>query len=81
MILDNVHSMCTCAKSGIVKPRLNPTLLLTHLEPKTIKSALSNLTWLAAMKVEYDALLRNGTWILVDLPLDPLPGKALAASK
>ena len=32
---DSVHSMCTHAKSEIVKPRLNPILLLTHLEPKT----------------------------------------------
>nr|KYP55753.1 Retrovirus-related Pol polyprotein from transposon TNT 1-94 [Cajanus cajan] len=60
--------MTTRAKDGIVKPRLQPTLLLTHVEPKTFKQALSNSTWSAAMQIEYNALLRNGTWSLVRLP-------------
>ena len=63
-----MHPMCTRAKSGIVKPRLNPTLLLAHAEPKNVKTALSNPTWKQAMQVEYDALLCNGTWSLVELP-------------
>ena len=63
-----MHPMCTRAKSGIVKPRLNPTLLLAHAEPKNVKTALSNSTWKQAMQVEYDALLCNGTWSLVELP-------------
>jgi len=58
---DNTHPMCTRAKAGIIKPRLQPTLLLTHAEPKSTKSALSNPTWHAAMKTEYDALLHNNT--------------------
>ena len=37
---DNTHSMCTRAKAGIVKPRIQPTLLLTHAEPKSTKSSL-----------------------------------------
>nr|KYP32233.1 Retrovirus-related Pol polyprotein from transposon TNT 1-94 [Cajanus cajan] len=60
--------MTTRAKDGIVKPRLQPTLLLTHVEPKTTKQALSNPTWTAAMQTEYNALLHNGTWSLVPLP-------------
>nr|KYP47850.1 Retrovirus-related Pol polyprotein from transposon TNT 1-94 [Cajanus cajan] len=60
--------MTTRAKVGIVKPRLHPTLLLTHTEPKSTKQALANDTWLAAMKQEYNALLNNGTWTLVSLP-------------
>nr|KYP43731.1 hypothetical protein KK1_034811 [Cajanus cajan] len=60
--------VATGAKYGIVKPRLQPTLLLTHVEPKTTKQALSNPTWTAAMQTEYNALLHNGTWSLVPLP-------------
>nr|KYP59934.1 Retrovirus-related Pol polyprotein from transposon TNT 1-94 [Cajanus cajan] len=60
--------MTTSAKAGIVKPRLQPTLLLTHIEPKNTKQALASDTWLAAMKQEYNALLNNGTWTLVSLP-------------
>nr|KYP41292.1 Retrovirus-related Pol polyprotein from transposon TNT 1-94 [Cajanus cajan] len=64
----NVHPMTTRAKDGIVKHRLQPTLLLTHAEPKTVKQALSNSTWSAVMQTEYNALLSNGTWSLVHLP-------------
>ena len=64
---DNTHSMCTRKKAGIVKQRLQPTLLLTHVAPRSTKSALSNPTWHAAKKAEYDALLLNNTWTLVDL--------------
>lgn len=59
--------MCTQAKSGITKPRINPTLLLA-LEPKSTKAALTNPSSLSAMQSEYDALMRNDTWTLVDLP-------------
>ena len=57
--------MCTRAKSGIVKPRLNPTLLLTHAEPKSVKTDISNPTWFAAMQSEYDALIEMelGLWL------------------
>ena len=70
---DNTPSICIRAKAGIVKPRLQPTLLLTHAEPKSTKSAPSNPTWHAAMKAEYDALLLNNTWTLVDLPSSRSP--------
>ena len=36
----NRHSMRTRGKHGIVQPRINPTLLLTHVEPTTYKTAL-----------------------------------------
>lgn len=65
--------MQTRSKSGIVKPRFNPTLLLTHLEPKTIKQALADPTWLAAMKTEFDAQQKNCTWSLVSLPSKRVP--------
>ena len=35
--------MCTHAKSGIIKPRINPTLLVAHLEPKCTMPSLTLL--------------------------------------
>nr|KYP61147.1 Putative copper-transporting ATPase PAA1 [Cajanus cajan] len=64
----NVHPMITRAKYGIIKSHLQPTLLLTYVEPKTTKQALPNSTWFTAMQTEYNALLHNGTWSLVNLP-------------
>ncbi|PNX97517.1 retrovirus-related Pol polyprotein from transposon TNT 1-94, partial [Trifolium pratense] len=63
----NTHPMQTRAKSSIV-PRINPKLLLTHTEPKTVKQALRNPKWLSAMTEEFEALKRNQTWTLVKLP-------------
>lgn len=62
------HPMQTRSKSGIVKPRVFPSLLLTHVEPTSVKQALAQPEWRAAMQDEYDALLKNGTWSLVPLP-------------
>ncbi|MCH85062.1 histone deacetylase, partial [Trifolium medium] len=64
----NSHAMQTRAKSGIVLPRQNPTLLLTNTEPKTVKQALQDPNWYNAMKEEFDALQKNQTWSLVSLP-------------
>ena len=57
--------MCTRAKASVVKPRLHPTILLAHSETKSTKTALSNPTWLAAMKAEYEALMKNGMGLLL----------------
>jgi histone deacetylase 1/2 len=64
----NTHPMQTRAKSGIVLPRVNPKLLLTHIEPRTVKQALQDPKWLSAMTEEFQALKRNETWTLVPLP-------------
>jgi len=64
----NTHPMQTRSKSEIHNPRLHPSLFLTHSEPKTVKQALENADWLAAMQQEYDALLKIKTWDLVPLP-------------
>ena len=58
------------SKSGIHLPRVNPSLLLTHSEPKNVKQALTDPNWLSAMKLEYEALIKNHTWDLVTLPSD-----------
>ena len=46
----NSHPMQTRSKSGIHLPRLNPTLLLAHCEPKSVKQALVDSKWFNAMK-------------------------------
>lgn len=65
---DNIHPMRTRGKDGIVKPRLQPTLLLTEAEPTSYKAALNDPKWLEAMTDEFQALIRNNTWKLVPLP-------------
>nr|KYP38387.1 Retrovirus-related Pol polyprotein from transposon TNT 1-94 [Cajanus cajan] len=64
----NLHPMTTRSKNGIVQPRLNPTLLLSHVVPKTVKTALADPHWLAAMQTEITALHNNHTWTLTTLP-------------
>lgn len=52
---------------------LKPKVWLTvasDVEPRTITDALVSPQWKLAMQEEYDALLRNNTWSLVDKPLD-----------
>jgi histone deacetylase 1/2 len=62
------HPMLTRSKT-----RHNPTVLVTHIEPTSVKQALQSSHWLAAMKEEYDALLRNNTWTLVAPPAHKQP--------
>ncbi|XP_050917837.1 uncharacterized mitochondrial protein AtMg00820-like [Lathyrus oleraceus] len=57
--------MQTRAKSGITQPRLNPTLLLSYMEPTSVGQALVSPNWFKGMKEEYQALLNNQTWTLV----------------
>lgn len=65
----NIHDMQTIAKTAFSQPRLEPKLLLTLSEPKTVKQTLSNLHLKEAMQAEYDALMSSNTWTLVQLPL------------
>ncbi|KAK2412680.1 putative mitochondrial protein [Trifolium repens] len=60
----NDHSMVTRGKTGKLKPKV----YLAELEPKNIKSALSDPKWTQAMQAEYKALMDNKTWSLVPLP-------------
>jgi histone deacetylase 1/2 len=62
------HTMVTRSKA-----RANPTLLLTHIEPTTIKQALQIPHWKKAMQEEYDALIKNQTWSLVPAPTHKSP--------
>ncbi|GJZ58699.1 putative RNA-directed DNA polymerase [Tanacetum coccineum] len=46
------------------------TQLNKHFEPKTFSEASKFPHWIDAMNQEMNALLRNGTWEIVDLPKD-----------
>lgn len=67
----NTHPMVTRSKMGVSKPKAFTVSVPT--EPKTKEEALARPEWLQAMKKEYGALIRNGTWSLVPLPKDRQP--------
>lgn len=64
----NTHPMTSRTKFGVPLPRLNPSIFLVNSEPKSVKTALQDPKWFAAMQDEYGALIRNNTWYLVPLP-------------
>lgn len=68
LLVINTHPMQTRSKCSIVCTKLQPTLLLTHVEPRNVKQALQDPNWFAAMQEEFHALQRNRTWSLVPLP-------------
>ncbi|GJR22745.1 retrovirus-related pol polyprotein from transposon TNT 1-94 [Tanacetum coccineum] len=59
--------MITQSQSGIVKPidRLSLNTLLISPIPKNPSNALKDPHWRNAMYDEYNALVKNGTWLLV----------------
>jgi hypothetical protein len=79
--------MATRAQHGIHKP--NPkyahvaTASTPSPPPATVRVALRDPDWLAAMQEEFDALQRNGTWTLVPRPpqANVITGKWLFKNK
>nr|GEY48928.1 zinc finger, C6HC-type [Tanacetum cinerariifolium] len=63
--------MVTRSQSGIVKPLECFSLHTASISPipKTPFVALQNSHWRQAMLDEYNALIKNGTWILVPKPV------------
>jgi hypothetical protein len=70
---ENPHRMVTQAKDGF---RVLPDQLILaatttsptpSLIPSSVRAALADLNWHAAMEDEYGALMSNGTWDLVPL--------------
>src|SRR6185437_8902440 len=66
------HSMVTRGKAGIVKPNpkyafVAPTPVLSSV-PSSVRVALRDPNWRAAMQQEFDALKGNRTWTLVPRP-------------
>jgi len=39
-------------------------------EPQSFDEAVNKIQWQNVMEVEFDALVRNDTWTLMELPLD-----------
>ncbi|GJU06666.1 ribonuclease H-like domain-containing protein [Tanacetum coccineum] len=66
------HPMITRSQSGIVKPIERLSLHTSSLSPipKSPFIALKDLNWCNAIYDEYNALVKNGTWILVPRPSD-----------
>ncbi|GJZ74889.1 ribonuclease H-like domain-containing protein [Tanacetum coccineum] len=66
------HPMITRSQSGIVKPIERLSLHTSSLSPipKSPFIALKDPNWCNAMYDEYNALVKNGTWILVPRPSD-----------
>ncbi|KAJ9551570.1 hypothetical protein OSB04_015615 [Centaurea solstitialis] len=69
------HPMTTRAKDGIHKPKQpfnlhTQTTTTTSPLPRSHISAMQNPHWKAAMHDEYDALIKNRTWDLVERPPD-----------
>jgi len=60
--------------SKLSNRQINYTLaLIVVLEPKTYEEAIRSLEWHKAMDKEIDALEKNRTWIITDLPQDKKP--------
>jgi hypothetical protein len=71
---ENPHRMVTWAKDGfrvlpdqliLATTTTSPTLSLI---PSSVRAALTDPNWRAAMEDEYGALMSNGTWDLVPRP-------------
>ncbi|KAK9036933.1 hypothetical protein V6N11_021856 [Hibiscus sabdariffa] len=63
----NVHPMVTRRKNGIVKPRVFQ--VHHHRTPSDVHKALADPKWKDAVMAEYEALVNNGTWDIVELPV------------
>ncbi|GJR05347.1 ribonuclease H-like domain-containing protein [Tanacetum coccineum] len=63
----STHPMVTRAKAGIFKPleRMNCHVTTTSPLPRSHVHALHDPNWKEAMLDEYNALITNGTWVLV----------------
>jgi histone deacetylase 1/2 len=64
------HSMRTRGKAGLAQPvdRLNLHAAPMSPLPRSVRDALTDPNWRAAMQAEFDALIDNDTWRLVSRP-------------
>jgi len=79
--------MITCARDGIRLPNPKYANVATTdaitPPPSSVRGALRDPEWLAAMQAEFDALQANGTWTLVPRPpnANVISGKWLFKNK
>lgn len=60
--------MITRSKAGIFKPKVltvSTPMCNLYDEPKSVQQALSIPAWKDAMESEFQALMKNNTWVLV----------------
>ncbi|CAL1359073.1 unnamed protein product [Linum trigynum] len=64
--------MATRGQRGIFKPKrlFSAQVSYVDIEPSSVKRALSDSRWAAAMLEEFQALIRNNSWTLVPRPTD-----------
>ena len=54
----------------MTRSKLKSTCLLANFEPKNIKDALANDSWIETMNEEIEQIEKNKTWTLVPRPKD-----------
>ena len=54
----------------MTRRKLKGTFLLADFEPRSVKDALENQSWIEAMNEEIEQIENNKTWTLVPRPKD-----------
>ena len=54
----------------VTRKKLKGTCLLAEFEPRSVKDALENESWIQAMNEEIEQIEKNKTWTLVPRPKD-----------
>ena len=57
-------------KGKMTRSQLKGTCLLADFEPRNVKNALDNESWVEAMNEEMEQIEKNKTWSLVPRPKD-----------
>lgn len=66
--IEKVFPRVTRSQMGIIKPNPKYVRVVTPCKvspPNSVKVALASLVWKKAIEEEYNALVRNDTWVLV----------------
>ena len=58
------------SEGTMTRSKLKSTCLLADFEPRNVKDALGNDSWIEAMKEEIEQIEKNKTWTLVPRPKD-----------
>lgn len=58
------------SEGTMTRSKLKGTCLLANFEPRSVKDALENESWIEAMNEEIEQIEKNKTWTLVPRPKD-----------